>query len=231
MDPAHRLKLATSALHKQVDRHSLMKRLVAKDLGCAEYQLILLSQLKWLEQLQPLLNSLSLVDHFAPHHKINWLSADLLVLSGMELLSPSLLNSDTCIRSNAQVAITADAGSVLHTSENRILLPIPKMANASRAFALGIHYVVEGSTLGAQFIAPRVEQSLGRNDITHFYRGYGSNVMSRWRDTLEILNHALLSDEEQQLAISGAQAAFGLMLDTLEFQVRSNQVLNKQAVS
>lgn len=231
MHPAHRLKLETSVLHRQVDRHPLMKRLMAKDLSCLEYQLILQLLLKWLEQLQPVLNSLSLADHYATHHKINWLSADLHVLSGMELLSSSLINSDTYICSNSHTATTADADSVLHTNENLILLPIPKMAKASRAFALGIHYVVEGSTLGAQFIAPRVEQSLGRNDVTRFYRGYGHNLMSRWRNTQDTLNSELVGDEALQLAISGAQGAFGLMLDTFKFPMHHNLLDNKQAVS
>lgn len=53
---------------------------------------------------------------------------------------------------------------------------------ASRAHILGAAYVLEGSTLGGQFIAQHVERTLGLGDGQgcRFYRSYGRDVRRRW---------------------------------------------------
>lgn len=194
MDASKRLKQETLFQHKQVDNHSLMKRVVAKDLCVLEYQRILQALQLWLVQLQPALDSLDLDKNFATQKKREHILTDL---------------KNLCVDQSTKdlLAGFVPLKNVTNSSS---------MGGLSRAFCLGIHYVVEGSTLGAQFIAPRVEQSLNRDDVTHFYRAYGVAVMSHWQHTQHILNTELITDEEQQLSVCGAQTAFNLMLEILE---------------
>lgn len=87
------------------------------------------------------------------------------------------------------------------------------MKESSFFYSLGVHYVVEGASLGAQFIAPRVEQTLERLDVTHFYRGYGDLVHQHWSATKALLDTTLLESQQINLAMQGAQDAFQSLLD------------------
>lgn len=82
-------------------------------------------------------------------------------------------------------------------------------------FCLGVHYVVEGSTLGAQYIAPRVSQTLNRDDVTHYFRGYGDDVMTLWQLTSEWLDQELPCEKSQKTAVEGAMFAFDSLLQIL----------------
>ena len=90
------------------------------------------------------------------------------------------------------------------------------ISNSCEHFCLGIHYVVEGSTLGAQFIAPRVENTLGRKDATRFYRAYGDRVSEFWENTRNFLNNALPNEVAMQEAKAGAVFAFDSLLTILD---------------
>ncbi|MGC4030749.1 MAG: biliverdin-producing heme oxygenase [Tepidisphaeraceae bacterium] len=80
------------------------------------------------------------------------------------------------------------------------------MANAGGA--LGVLYVIEGSTLGGQHVAKTVHARLGltpENGIAYF-SSYGANVGVRWRETKTVLNAWSQTDSDQ--VVTSANAAF-----------------------
>jgi heme oxygenase len=81
-------------------------------------------------------------------------------------------------------------------------------AEAQRAAFLGMMYVVEGSTLGGQFIATRTEQVLGlkpgQGDA--FFRGYGTQTGERWREFRAVL--AEVAEEHTTIVLAAAVDMF-----------------------
>ena len=75
---------------------------------------------------------------------------------------------------------------------------------------LGAMYVLEGSTLGGQYIAHHVETALqlkpGEGD--RFFRGYGKDTMPKWREFQQAL--AAIPDEQSDLVIATAKGMFGI---------------------
>lgn len=179
------LKERTRELHRSVDRHPLMQRVVAKDLTATEYGTILASLYSWHERVAPVLDTLKLEPHFYSIDKLAALAEDLRWLP--------------------------------HTPidfENNSL-----KEQADEAYSLGVLYVVEGSSLGAQFIAPRVEASLGSQRVTHYYRLYGDAVTANWRTTQSILNSRLDDIASIERALRGARDAFALLLTVVDLNL------------
>jgi heme oxygenase (biliverdin-IX-beta and delta-forming) len=77
-------------------------------------------------------------------------------------------------------------------------------------FAMGIFYVIEGSTLGGRFILRNVQETLGRNHengAAYFY-GYGNQTGSYWKNFLESLTQYAADFDQQEAIIDGAVFAF-----------------------
>jgi heme oxygenase len=79
----------------------------------------------------------------------------------------------------------------------------------SRSEILGACYVLEGSTLGGQFIARHLREKLGMQpgEGDRYFRSYGPEVGSRWqafRD--ELMRHS--SPENDPEIIAAAQRTF-----------------------
>ncbi len=89
-------------------------------------------------------------------------------------------------------------------------------ANINRAFALGVLYVCEGSTLGGLIIGPRVSRALQRDDVTRYYQCYGENTRQHWQLILNLLDQHLQTSEDLAQAIEGAQWAFNTLIAEVE---------------
>ncbi len=78
----------------------------------------------------------------------------------------------------------------------------------TRAAFLGAMYVVEGSTLGGQYIASHVEQALAlrHGEGNAYFVGYGSRTGSMWRDFQALLT--AIPDEEQTAVVNAARKMF-----------------------
>ena len=78
-----------------------------------------------------------------------------------------------------------------------------------RVAALGILYVVEGSTLGGQYVAKNIRDRLGLtpdHGIAYF-SSYGADVGRRWRETKGLLDAPpFVADAEA--VVAGAMATF-----------------------
>ena len=76
---------------------------------------------------------------------------------------------------------------------------------------LGAMYVMEGSTLGGQFIARHVESKLHLSDGNGnaYFRGYGQQTGPMWKEFCEILK-TTVPDVDTPLVISSAKAMFAV---------------------
>lgn len=91
---------------------------------------------------------------------------------------------------------------------------LPQVVSETDAhFALGILYVMEGASMGARILAPRIEATLKRSDITRYYRLYGDQTLAHWQNTTNWLNSELDDEASYQPARSGADWAFNLLIE------------------
>jgi len=78
---------------------------------------------------------------------------------------------------------------------------------------LGSMYVMEGSTLGGQFIARHVQQVLHLQDGvgTLYFRSHGDHTGSMWKQFCEVLTQKIPEDQTETVISSAKQmfAAFG----------------------
>jgi heme oxygenase len=91
------------------------------------------------------------------------------------------------------------------------VLPLTQtVQNVSIPFAMGILYVMEGSTLGGRFIGNNIQKNLGltpENGATYF-GGYGADTGLMWKHFLQNLDHFQSSHHAGEEIIQGANFAF-----------------------
>lgn len=80
----------------------------------------------------------------------------------------------------------------------------------SVAFALGVMYVVEGSSLGGRVILKNIEKTLGFSgeNGAEYFHGYGNTTGSQWSKFLEMLTGYELAQGQSDQIIAGATFAF-----------------------
>ncbi len=78
---------------------------------------------------------------------------------------------------------------------------------------LGAMYVLEGSTLGGQYIALHVESVLGLSPGhgDRFFRGYEERTMPMWREFQQVLR--AVPEEQGGAVIEAAKGMFGIFQD------------------
>jgi heme oxygenase (biliverdin-IX-beta and delta-forming) len=83
-------------------------------------------------------------------------------------------------------------------------------AASYRASFLGAMYVMEGSTLGGQYIARHLEEVLGlqAGEGDAYFRGYGEHTGEMWRSFKAVL--ADVPDTDTDSVIAAAKAMFGV---------------------
>lgn len=74
---------------------------------------------------------------------------------------------------------------------------------------LGAAYVLEGSTLGGQFISRHIEQALGLQDGEgyRYFRSYGADVPARWQEFRQALLRQSSPQNDPQM-LDAAQQTF-----------------------
>ncbi len=88
-----------------------------------------------------------------------------------------------------------------------------------RAVFLGRMYVMEGSTLGGQYIARHLEQQfrLPHGVGNSYFVGYGEQTGERWRQVREVL--AALPDEDAETVIRSAKNMFELFGEAMRSEL------------
>jgi len=84
-------------------------------------------------------------------------------------------------------------------------------------FALGILYVIEGSSLGGRVILKNVEKTLGYNEQNGamYFAGYGNNTGSHWKNFLQMFTNYEIQNGQSDEIIAGANFAFDTIYNHL----------------
>jgi heme oxygenase len=93
--------------------------------------------------------------------------------------------------------------------------PVAELLLLDRAALFGSMYVLEGSALGGQVIARRVQQQwgLGPDNGAAYFHGWGRHTGALWADFRERLVHELGTDAEaRDSACAAAVATFDALL-------------------
>jgi heme oxygenase len=97
------------------------------------------------------------------------------------------------------------------SKENSNLKPLSEsLQNPSKAFAMGIFYVIEGSSLGGRVILKNINTALG-HDIENgasYFGGYGGQTGSHWKNFLGMLTQYEKENNAADEIIAGADYAF-----------------------
>ena len=128
----------------------------------------------------------------------------------------SLLRSGAC--GQTQVPFSGrEKTSILVKDLENLEQPIPKvipddaaMNLSSPAKALGYLYVMEGSTLGGQFISRHLKKHLGLDaeNGAAYFNGYGSQTSARWKEFCEALIVSAASLNQDDAIVESARATF-----------------------
>jgi len=89
--------------------------------------------------------------------------------------------------------------------------------NFTVPFAMGMLYVLEGSTLGGRFILKNIQESLGLSEEKgiSYFSGYGNKTGSYWKKFLNNLTDFEASNDTEKEIIAGADYAFRMISNHL----------------
>jgi heme oxygenase len=105
--------------------------------------------------------------------------------------------------------LAADLRFLGHDEESLAALPLCPIASASTAHqVLGRWYVLEGATLGGQFVARHLRQKFGLQDRgCAFFHSYGEEVGTRWKEFCGLLERSVLPEHHDH-AVEAANDTF-----------------------
>lgn len=94
--------------------------------------------------------------------------------------------------------------------KKQTLSPFKDASPISVPFAMGMMYVVEGSTLGGRFILKNIQESLGftEENGASYFSGYGNKTGSFWKNYLNALTEFESKNNSEEEIIAGADYAF-----------------------
>lgn len=88
--------------------------------------------------------------------------------------------------------------------------PISSNKSITTGFAMGIMYVIEGSSLGGRVILKNINTALGFDEANGagYFAGYGAVTGSRWKSFLDVLVKYENENDNEDEIIAGANHAF-----------------------
>ncbi len=178
-----RLKIATSPLHRVLDHSPMLRPLLSKELTLPQYTDILTLMRQWY-----CLNEIFILQSLSAKHTPYSLDPRCKL---------QFIDHDLRVLNRT---IYVDN----HTA------PMISLDNSYQA--LGALYVLEGATQGGRFIARKIAQHFGRDDITHFFASYGEQLDERWASFTQHLNQTLMTEDQIEQAIRGASSVFESMI-------------------
>ncbi len=120
--------------------------------------------------------------------------------------------------------IDKDLASLGIEASSTHLKPMTRnLKEISTAFALGIMYVVEGSSLGGRVILKNINTALGYNadNGASYFAGYGGQTGSYWKNFLSVVGEYEAKGQYGEEIIEGANFAF----DAINAHFRDNAPL------
>lgn len=125
----------------------------------------------------------------------------------------TILASDDLVRNGREKTGWLKADLLHFGTDSTALARLPRClalpAANTRTEILGVAYVLEGATLGGQFISRHLEQTLGFSGGQgyRFFRSYGPEVAPRWQAFRAELMRAS-SPEADDVIVASAQGGF-----------------------
>jgi len=119
--------------------------------------------------------------------------------------------------------IEADLES-LGFAKQKSLAPLSsKLGSFTPAFALGVMYVIEGSSLGGRVILKNINTALGHDaeNGAKYFTGYGGQTGSHWKHFLGMLTQYETQTNSEKEIIEGANFAFDAI--SAHFTEKANQ--------
>jgi len=177
-----RLRDATAPLHKQLDQQPLLVALLGNDLPLADYQQLLGIYYSLYHQLEAALK------HYTDQQPI--------AFDYQPRYKTPLLFNDL---------------KYWHIKPEPLLCQIVLPELNSLGALLGLLYVLEGSTLGGQFIAQHLKLTYGytRSTGSNFFSGYGEQTTTHWQSFITYLNSFSDQPDLAAQAIDTATISFG----------------------
>lgn len=95
-------------------------------------------------------------------------------------------------------------------SKTQLHKPFENTASMTPAFAMGVLYVVEGSSLGGRVILKNIHTALGHTEEkgATYFAGYGNQTGSKWKSFFNALTAYEAQTNNQEEIIAGAEYAF-----------------------
>src|ERR1700744_663991 len=139
-------------------------------------------------------------------HLLNWLygfygPTEALI---QKHLTPELL-PDIDLRIRAEYLLWDIRQSGLPNPEFDICRELPAVDSVEQA--IGVLYVLKGSTLGGRIIAGMMQRQLGATTPTGYFNGYGEENSRMWQAYKEFLDQPRTS-EQQTAILEAAKATF-----------------------
>ncbi|KQB40011.1 biliverdin-producing heme oxygenase [Flavobacterium aquidurense] len=129
--------------------------------------------------------------------------------STQEVVFPVLNDLIPDLKEREKTQLIQDDLSFLNYTKNKSA-SVFKNENISIPFALGMLYVVEGSTLGGRYILKNVETipGLDQQKGVSYFTGYGNKTGSYWKNFLNLLTAYEEENNCEDEIIEGAVYAF-----------------------
>jgi heme oxygenase len=111
------------------------------------------------------------------------------------------------------------------TEAPHICTDLPRAGNLARA--LGVAYVLEGSTLGGRFILAKLPPALAplRGIATRYLDGYGKETGALWRAFGDLVGRSIATPLDEAAAVHAARETFSRLITWLaRFEHRRTQL-------
>jgi len=176
-----RLREATNHLHNQLNQQPLLAALLSKDFPLDHYQQLIGIYYSLYHQLE------AAIKHYLDEQPINF--------DYQPRYKTALLLNDL---------------TYWHITPEPLRCQVALPSINSLGQLLGILYVLEGSTLGASFIAQHLQQSYGytRSTGSDFFSGYGEHTQSHWQSFITYINSFSEQTAIATVAIDAACLSF-----------------------
>lgn len=137
-----------------------------------------------------------------------WAPADLKEMVRARQRGPALRRDLGFLGVDATERCAGEAAGIFQPEHMARTFFAARNAEERRAAFLGMMYVVEGSTLGGQYIAKRAEEVLGLEpgEGDAFFRGAAGKTGERWREFKKVL--AAVPEEHADVVIAAARDMF-----------------------
>lgn len=203
--PLKRLRSATAELHTALEQIVDWNRVFS---GAENYLRLLLAYRRIVEPADAVIaellkNSSSLPDAFEPRVRTQWLINDIEVVLA-DVATEAGREKPLQIEQSVDDFGLSNSGANMFQSMETI------------ASAIGVQYVLEGSSLGGQILSKQLINSLGYTPVNggRFFAGYGDQISRNWKDFSNWGNRNLTSERDVVQAEQAATYTFRCFMES-----------------